>query len=521
MLGLAARLPDALVGLAPDRGRALGLRLHDRPQPARQPLAAPRVQQDRVQRGAEDVVLALVEGAVADADRARAGVAGEVVARGLGQVAAPVDPVHDLQRAVLVGLEVGDELHELVGLPVEVEVVQRLQGEGRVAHPGVAVVPVALAARRLGQRRGQRGHRRAGGHVGQALDRQRGALDRRHPLVVGKPGAGEPRAPEAGRLRQPRVGVVEVGRRGEALGPRQRAVELVALGEQVARAHRVALDAERHVRAQPDRLLGPAGVGDVAVVAHERPLARDAAVVEDGLAHELDLDVAVDAAHRADEQVLGVVVGRRPGVRRDGVLGAARAHGQRVAHDDPAARGVPRRLEDVGARLVAPAGRDVDPERGEAEVARLAVEQRPEHARRVEARDAEPADAAVGRDERAGVAVREERVLGDRRERRGRRGALRGGLRLVVDGAHEPTHGSCQRPWPASSRSASAGPPRALLVRVHRRRRVEQRLHDPPGLLDAVLAREARRVAAHGGRAAAPRRASAPRRPPRRTPCRG
>ena len=192
VLGLAARLPDALVGLAPDRGRALGLGLHDRPQPARQPLAAPRVQQDRVQRGAEDVVLALVEGAVADAHRARAGVAGEVVARGLGQVAAPVDPVHDLQPAVLVGLEVGDELHELVGLPVEVEEVQRLQGERRVAHPGVAVVPVALAARRLGQRRGQRGHRRARGHVGQALDRQRRALDRRHPLVVGKPGAGEP-----------------------------------------------------------------------------------------------------------------------------------------------------------------------------------------------------------------------------------------------------------------------------------------------------------------------------------------
>ena len=212
VLGVAARLPDPLVGLAPDRGRALGLRLHDRPQPARQPVAAPRVQQDRVQRGAEDVVLALVEGAVADADRARAGVAGEVVARGLGEIAAPVDPVHDLQRAVLVGLEVGDELHELVGLPVEVEVVQRLQGEGGVAHPRVAVVPVALAARRLGQRRGQRGHRRAGGHVGQALDRQRGALDRRHPLVIGKPGAGEPRAPEAGGLRQARVGVVEVGR---------------------------------------------------------------------------------------------------------------------------------------------------------------------------------------------------------------------------------------------------------------------------------------------------------------------
>ena len=48
-----------------------------------------------------------------------------------------------------------------------------------------------------------------------------------------------------------------------------------------------------------------------------------------------------------------------------------------------------------------------------------------EDARRVEARHAEPVDGAVRRDERARVAVGEERVVGDRRERRGRRGALR------------------------------------------------------------------------------------------------
>ncbi len=40
----------------------------------------------------------------------------------LGEVASTIDPVHDLQGSVVVGLEVGDELHELVGLPVEVEV---------------------------------------------------------------------------------------------------------------------------------------------------------------------------------------------------------------------------------------------------------------------------------------------------------------------------------------------------------------------------------------------------------------
>ena len=184
VLGRAARLPDPLVGLAPHLHRALRLGLDDRPQPARQPVAAARVEQDRVEHRAEHVVLALVERAVADPHRPRSGVAREIVPRGLGQVAAAVDPVHDLERAVVVGLEVGDELHELVRLPVEVEEVQRLEREGRVAHPGEAVVPVALAARGLGEGRGQRRHRRPGRHVGEPLDRERRALDRVAPAVV-------------------------------------------------------------------------------------------------------------------------------------------------------------------------------------------------------------------------------------------------------------------------------------------------------------------------------------------------
>ena len=64
-------------------------------------------------------------------------------------------------------------------------------------------------------------------------------------------------------------------------------------------------------------------------------------------------------------------------------------------------------------------------------------------------------------------------------------------------GGHDATHGSCQRPWPATTASAACRAPRPGLVGVHRRRRRDQRLHDPPGLLDAVLALEARAVAQH------------------------
>ena len=142
---------------------------------------------------------------------------------------------------------------------------QRLQGEGRVADPGVAVVPVALPAGRLGQRGRRRRHRRAGRHVGESLDRERRALDRVAPAVVGQARPAQPAAPVLGRRREPRVRLVHVLWHGELLGPGERAVGLLALLERVACAHPVALDAERHVGLQPDRQLGAAGVGGVAV----------------------------------------------------------------------------------------------------------------------------------------------------------------------------------------------------------------------------------------------------------------
>jgi hypothetical protein len=146
----------------------------------------------------------------------------------------------------------------------------------------------------------------------------------------------------------------------------------------------IGLEAEGHARA--------ARVSDVPVAVGRRPLGGGAAVVEDRLAHELDLDVAVDTFDDPDEHVVGVVVRRRAGVRRDRVLVVPRADRQRVANGNPARGRLPRRLEHVRAGHIGHRRWVDDAERAKAEEAGLAVEQAPEHARRVEARNAEPTD---------------------------------------------------------------------------------------------------------------------------------
>ena len=126
-----------------------------------------------------------------------------------------------------------EEREVLERLPVEAEVVQRPQHERGVADPRVAVVPVALAARRLGQRRGARGHDRAGRRVAQALQRERAALDVRPPRVVGDGRHAQPVAPVllggARAAPSPRPSVV-----GRVALPRQRQPRRLALLERRA-----------------------------------------------------------------------------------------------------------------------------------------------------------------------------------------------------------------------------------------------------------------------------------------------
>ena len=255
MLRLAAHLPDAAVGFAPVLDGLLDLVLEHRPQHLRDLLARLGVQVHRVEHGAPDVVLHLVERAVADAHRPRVVVAGEVVQFLLDEAALAADAVHHLKWMALtvVGARhVGDEREEVVGLAVQAQRVQAPQRERGVAYPGVAVVPVAFALRRFRQRGGAGRQQGAGRRVGQPLERQRAALQVGPPRVVGEVADVDPLPPRLAGLPHLVGGFLE-GLRGRVLRPAQRDEDVVALVEPGPGPRLVPLQADPQVRGQPQR----------------------------------------------------------------------------------------------------------------------------------------------------------------------------------------------------------------------------------------------------------------------------
>src|SRR6185312_8705041 len=288
----------------------------------------------------------------------------------------------------------------------------------RIAHPGVAVVPVALAADVLRQARGRRGDDRAGGPVGEQLERERRAVHHLPPAAlvdrVREPAPPEPhgalerlgRGALADRLQllPARVRLQEEG----GAGP----VGQVELGGDV-----VAVALERHVRRQSQRERGGVEDGPALVELH---LVRLAGGVEARPALEPEAHLAAHRHHLA-HQPAGVA---RVAVDRHEVVHLADAVGGHEAGDEDVRVG-----EVELAHGVAAVHRRDPPE-----AALVGVEDRREHAGRIEPRAAEPVDGAVSADERDAVQVADHAVLGD-----GQVGAHRAGG-VLQDGpdAHKP-----------------------------------------------------------------------------------
>ncbi len=191
-----AHLPQPLVRLAPVGADRVRQAAHELPVRRGDPPADLRVEPDRLEHLAVDVELPLLHRAVADPHRARAPVAGEVGELDLGEHPLAADPVEDLEVLGPPRARAPEPVAERVRLVAEAEREQGDEGERAVADPGVAVVPVPLAARLLGERGGRRGDDRPRGRVGERLEHERRAPHRR---LVGAvvAAAGDPPAPEA------------------------------------------------------------------------------------------------------------------------------------------------------------------------------------------------------------------------------------------------------------------------------------------------------------------------------------
>ena len=218
------------------------------------------------------------------------------------------------------------------------------------------------------------------------------------------------------------------------------------------------------------------------------------AVVEHRLAVERELDLADHAARRAQQDVLGLVVRRRPAVRAGAplaVIPGPDAH--RVADDQPAGACPPGRLEDERARAGSggrpapgrPSGRTESCPRARSSMAAntLGLSGRGRHIH---------STRPLGAIEAVDLAVGQEGVLGDGRERAGDARPRPPAVRCrpmgvcpspFTDGANRLTQISLGGlSWPPSPlpRGYADGPPDALENLIGRAGAVDPRHRRPP-----------------------------------------
>ena len=348
---------------------------------------------------AVDVELQLVGGRIADAHGMGALVARKPRHLPLGQAPLAGDAVHDLHLVGRARERAQQPVAPRLRLLVVARVHQRLQREGRVAQPAVAVVPVARTAELLGQRGGRSGNDAARRAVGQRLERDQRARDG---LAVVLDGGRllAPVAPErlgrAERLlridgwrRADKGGrVAQYERHGLARGDDELADRLHVLAVHLDGGAQNGAVGAGH-RAQCSLVEAGDPGNDRAVVEAQDELGahRDLAALADHEAHDVGrLAAQRHEVEHADDAVLRLV--RRLEHERVLAVGARRL---RVPIDGP----------EQPAPVLRPAQK-----RGEARAS-------------IEARPAQPVDGAALGDERRRLAVADQGIVFDL----GRRGA--------------------------------------------------------------------------------------------------
>ncbi len=392
-------LPDAVVGLVPhpievihDRGHHLvGLAVDGGGIHHILPDATRHAGPGRVHHLTEHVELELLAGLVADPNRARSLVAGEPVELDLGETALTADSVHDLEVAGRAGHGSTQPVvprDRLLGVAGHEE---GLQGEGRIAQPRVAVVPVAHAADPFGQRRrGGGGHRTRGG-IGERLERD----ERAHDVVAPVTGVGAARHPGL----PPRLGAAQRRQRVEGQRriveggePGQREAEAIALAHAELGDGRQVAALDQHGTVELQRVLTRDQREAVAGLGHPR---HDRSVVEahDQVHVHLD-DPAAALDHTEDRGVLG-------------------SHGHEVDDGDGPRRRHVLGLEHERVLAIATGGRRLARRCDEPASVLGFAEQGGEGRARVDPRSAPPVDRATSLDQRHRVGVPDDRVVLD------------------------------------------------------------------------------------------------------------
>ena len=232
--------------------------------------------------------------------------------------------------------------------------------------------------------------------------------------MVGEGAVGEPVPPVGDGRGELLLRLVDVG--GAVAGPRQRDEGRLTLVQ-----GRAAVAAGPDGAETDGRVHGEDGVADrgadrhgLVAVALVVPHPGLDPVLEDRDHVGHDLDVALDAGRQPQEGARRRGVARGAAVvRSPGPVGHGLDH-QEVLDEQPSRRGVPGRLQHHGPGHVAPMVRHEGAGGTEAEVAGRAVQEGAEDARGVRPREAQPLDGAVRGDETAGLAVRDEPIVGDR-----------------------------------------------------------------------------------------------------------
>ena len=177
---LAAHLPNPHILLLPGHAHVIDNLGHMLPTLMADGLAVFVGQVHRVQQLTKNIQLHLIKCAVANPHRPGAAVSGQVAQLYLGQIIAAVNAVHDVQLQGLVAAlpyPATQPAHKAIGLIDKAQAHKGINREGRIANPGIAVIPVTLAPRGFRQAKGGGRNDRALLARGQQLEGQGRAVD--------------------------------------------------------------------------------------------------------------------------------------------------------------------------------------------------------------------------------------------------------------------------------------------------------------------------------------------------------